>query len=76
MLLYTDIRGKRKAQYVRRKQPHFWYGEIIISHLFGSEKDMQKIVYSCEKTVAFRELHIAFSPKRSQHAFLFHFPDT
>ena len=25
------------------------------------EKDMQKIVYSCEKTIAFREFHIAFS---------------
>ena len=56
-----SIRGRRKAQYRRRKQPYFWYGKIIILRLFGSEKDMQKIVYSCEKTIAFREFHIAFS---------------
>ena len=41
------IEKKDKAQYERRKQPHFWYGEIIISRLFGSEKDMQKIVSVC-----------------------------
>ena len=78
-----SIRGKRKAQYVRRKQPHFWYGEIIISRLFGREKDMQKIVYSCEKTVAFRELHVAFSQKkppffdrRKGNQYLLHHPDS
>lgn len=61
LLPYLGIEEKDKAQYGRRKQSHFWYGEIIISRLFGSEKDMQKIVYSCEKTIAFREFHIASS---------------
>lgn len=69
LFFIPSIGGRRKAQYRRRKQPYFWYGGIIISRLFGSEKDMQKIVYSCEKLLRFVSF-ISPSPKSSHLAFI------
>ena len=61
LLLYRVLEAGEKHDTGDENSLIFGMGNIIILRLFGSEKDMQKIVYSCEKTIAFREFHIAFS---------------
>ena len=61
VFLYRVLEAGEKHNTGDENSLIFGMGGIIISRLFGSEKDMQKIVYSCEKTIAFREFHIAFS---------------